>query len=63
MKLKRCPFCGKQPRYWEWNYGAMVECFQDDHRIQCEAKTLEDAVEAWNKRIPVAVLDGEGEDQ
>lgn len=45
MKVKRCPFCGKQPRYWEWNYGAMVECFQEDHRIQCEAKTLEGIID------------------
>ena len=50
-KLKPCPFCGSKPRFWRWNYGAIVECWCIDHRIQCEAKTLEEAVKAWNRRI------------
>jgi hypothetical protein len=49
-ELKPCPFCGKQPTYWKWNYGAMVECHQEDHRVQCEAKTMDEAVGAWNQR-------------
>lgn len=49
-KLKPCPFCGREPTYWHWNYGFMIECHQNDHRIQCEAKTQEEAIEAWNKR-------------
>lgn len=52
-KLKPCPFCGSKPRFWQWNYGAIVECWCIDHRIQCEAKTLEEAVKAWNRRIGV----------
>ena len=49
-ELKRCPICGSLPRYWEWNYGAIVECWCQDHRIQCEGKTLEEAIKAWERR-------------
>ena len=47
---KPCPICGSSPRHWAWNYGAIVECWCKDHRFQCEAKTLKDAVAAWNRR-------------
>lgn len=49
-ELKRCPFCGSLPTYWEWNYGAIVECWCADHRVQCEGKTLEEAIKAWERR-------------
>ena len=49
-ELKRCPVCGNLPRYWEWNYGAIVECWCADHRVQCEGKTLEEAIKAWERR-------------
>lgn len=52
-ELKRCPICGSLPRYWQWNHGAIVECWCKDHRIQCEGKTLEEAVEAWERRADV----------
>lgn len=50
MEVKPCPICGSQPRYWEWNFGAIVECWCEGHRIQCEAKTLGDAIGEWNRR-------------
>lgn len=55
-ELKRCPICGSLPRYWQWNHGAIVECWCKDHRIQCEGKTLEQAIEAWERRADVEEL-------
>lgn len=50
VKLKPCPICGSKPRKWQFNKGAIIECYCIDHRVSCEAKTLEDAIEAWNRR-------------
>lgn len=50
LNVKPCPMCGSKPRTWNWNHGAMVECWCKDHHIQCEAKTLEEALKAWNRR-------------
>ena len=49
-ELRRCPFCGSLPRYWQWNYGTIIECRCKDHIVQCQGKTLEEAVEAWERR-------------
>lgn len=48
--LKSCPICGSEPRKWVFNNGAIIECHCIDHRVSCEAKTLEDAIKAWNRR-------------
>lgn len=52
IELKPCPFCGRKPIWWRWNHGCMVECYQKDHRVQCEAKDEESAAKAWNRRNP-----------
>ena len=49
-KLKPCPICGSEPRKWQFNKGAIIECHCIDHRVSCEAKTLEEAIGAWNRR-------------
>ena len=55
MKLKPCPICGREPTYWHWNNGFMIECHQEDHRIQCESKiSMDYAAEAWNRRLYLA---------
>lgn len=48
--LKPCPFCGSEPKKWEYNHGAIIECHQDKHRVQAHGKTLDEAVEEWNER-------------
>ncbi len=53
MKLKRCPFCGGVPievvdDETEEKYG--VKCFSCGGCIYPEKDTLDDAIEAWNRR-------------
>jgi hypothetical protein len=50
LKLKPCPFCGSMPRVWHWKDSSTVECWCIDHHVQCVAKTLAKAKEAWNRR-------------
>ena len=49
-KVMPCPYCGSMPRAWQWNHGAMLECRQSGHLVQCEGKTLDEAKERWNGR-------------
>ena len=52
-KLKKCPFCGKYPQTvaddeTEEKFG--VKCFNCGGAIYPEKDTLDEAIEAWNKR-------------
>lgn len=50
--LKPCPFCGENPKYYldENQLNAIIEC--NHCYFQFGAfQTLEDAIEAWNKRV------------
>lgn len=51
IEVKECPFCGKEPQYWSWDGGAIVRCYEHGHIVKCEADTLEEAIQAWNKRV------------
>lgn len=53
-KLKPCPFCGKTPvtvvdDETEEKFG--VKCFSCGGAIYPEKETLDEAIEAWNRRI------------
>jgi Lar family restriction alleviation protein len=58
-QLAPCPFCGEQPviEYtppnWTGVYGGKVYC--DGCLIEFDAPTREDAIAAWNNRVPAAV--------
>ena len=52
-KLKPCPFCGKYPQTvvddeTEEKFG--VKCFNCGGSIYPEKATLQEAIEAWNRR-------------
>ena len=55
-RLKRCPFCGAEPKKWSWNYGTAIQCSNfstsngEGHTIQVSAKTEEEAIAKWNTR-------------
>lgn len=53
--LKPCPFCGKYPQTvvddaTEEKFG--VKCFNCGGMIDAEKDTLQEAIEAWNRRVP-----------
>ena len=57
-ELKPCPFCGAAASAWEWNGGARVDCskWRADaysvytHYVGIGARTMEEAIELWNRR-------------
>lgn len=54
-RLKNCPFCGKYPQTvvddeTEKKFG--VKCFNCGGMIYPEKATLQEAIEAWNRRVP-----------
>jgi Lar family restriction alleviation protein len=62
MKLKLCPFCGCEA--WLHSHGSIfstgntighrIECEGSCHAMTCYWHTKEQAIEAWNRRTPVA---------
>ena len=59
-KLKKCPFCGKYPQTvaddeTEEKFG--VKCFNCGCAIYPEKDTLDEAIEAWNRRAGERIKD------
>ena len=53
VKLKKCPFCGAEAFVWETNHRVFIECSKYSanwHLIRVTGRTMEEAVEAWNRR-------------
>lgn len=64
-KLKPCPFCGKTPQTvvddaTEEKFG--VKCFSCGGMIDTEKYTLQEAIEAWNRRAKDVRRISEGSD-
>ena len=58
-ELKKCPLCGSRPKLI-----ATPDKLQTRFVVVCEGccnifpkDTVEEAVEAWNKRVPMVVFD------
>lgn len=54
IRLKKCPFCGGTPikivdDETESFFG--IKCFNCNGCISAEKETLNQAIEAWNKRV------------
>lgn len=53
MRIKPCPFCGKQPSVFRYNGGEMrIECVDPDCQasVRIEATNEQRAVNKWNTR-------------
>ena len=53
MKLKPCPFCGKEPSFFLYNSGGMrIECVDPDCQaiVRIEATNEQRALSKWNTR-------------
>lgn len=52
--LRPCPFCGGEPRMWEWNGGIRIDCSNwnvtdgAEHYVGIGGNTEEETIRKWN---------------
>ena len=53
-EVKPCPFCGRQPRMFEYNGTLRVQCSTE--QTQCAGADVVAPVAMWNRRMAMQLL-------